>query len=463
MALDKGYDEITTGVSSTTQFVFSEQPQFKDDTPHILTPIVVAANGDVSGGHFPKFQGVPSAVDLALAGALIDPGVFTGVRTRTEGYPGQLRGQGGVVLGGSVRIAPSLLRMLLQDRNPSYHILGGSGKTLPSEVTVVDSQALPSTAEKTIADTLASTVNPVRLTVTPKAAASAITINVVEDQALSGSSAKTIANNLNGYDTAFALRVALQTSPTPAFTNQTIVVNSADVTTTIAVADNLSSLSNALQLEFALSGTPSLTNANTPGTLTLTYTVDGGAAQTETLTFANTELTTAQRFDLPANATISSIVAAGFSDGDLDAVAYQPGTIRIQGTDPQGRLQTETLTFIPSILSTAQTTAKRFLKVTEVTATHWTAGEVDITVTLPTAVTLGPDSDFGIVRIEGTDHAGNTIADRAVFSDDNKTVAQTIDRHFATITKVTSSNFTGGAVDIKAQDKAVRVTSRTAG
>ena len=30
----------------------------------------------------------------------------------------------------------------MQDKNPAYHILGGTGKTLPSEVKIVDAQTL---------------------------------------------------------------------------------------------------------------------------------------------------------------------------------------------------------------------------------------------------------------------------------------------------------------------------------
>ena len=169
MSLRTDLDQITGGIGNTIQFIFKEQPGFKNYGGNKITPIVVAANGNTSGGDFPKFQGVPSAVDLALAGALIDPGLFTGTRTRAEGYPGILRGQGGVVLGGSLLLAPAIFRMLLQDKNPSWHILGGTGVTIPAEKTIVNAQALPGTTEKTVAEDLTSVTNPVRLTVTPKA------------------------------------------------------------------------------------------------------------------------------------------------------------------------------------------------------------------------------------------------------------------------------------------------------
>ena len=156
MSFGTDLSKITGGIGNTTQFIFKEQPAFKNYGGIKATPIIVASNGNTSGGDFPKFQGVPSAVDLALAGTLIDPGLFTGTRTRSKGYPGVLRGQGGVVLGGSPLIAPSIFRLLLQDKNPSYHILGGSGVTIPAEKTVVDAQALPGSTPKTVAEDLVS-------------------------------------------------------------------------------------------------------------------------------------------------------------------------------------------------------------------------------------------------------------------------------------------------------------------
>ena len=204
MAVEKDLSEITGGIGNTTQFLFKEQPAFKNYGGNKVTPIVVASNGNVSGGDFPKFQGVPSGVDLALAGALIDPGVFTGTRTRADGYPGVLRGQGGVVLGGSPLLAPSIFRLLLQDKNPSYHILGGTGVTIPAEKTVVDGQALPGTKAKTVAENLDSTTNPVRLTVTPKTG-SASTVDVVNAQDLGTDGSITVADDLSDYDVPFTL------------------------------------------------------------------------------------------------------------------------------------------------------------------------------------------------------------------------------------------------------------------
>lgn len=354
MGVERDLRDITPNVGNTTQFIFKEQPGFGEYGGIDVNPIVVAANGDTSGGDFPKFQGVPSAVDLALLGSLIDTGVFTGTRARAEGYPGILRGEGGVVIGGSPQLAYSILRMLLQDKNPSYHVLGGTGVTIPAEKTVVDAQALSGITAKMVAEDLATTKNPIRLTVTPKPG-TADTVKVVDAEDLAGDGAKAVDNNLSDYDTPFTLQVA------------------------------------------------------------------------------------------PSN-------AGALSD---DAV---PATIVIQGTNTRGRMQTETLEFPDGSKTTAQTTSKAFMQVTEASATGWSAGTVTISVKLVAAVTLGRDVEFSKVRIAGTDWAGRTFGETLTFTEENKSVAQTTKRYFQTVTGATSSGWAGGAMDIKGRDKAVRVT-----
>ena len=354
MGVERDLRDITPNVGNTTQFVFKEQPGFGEYGGIDVSPIVVASNGNTSGGDFPKFQGVPSAVDLALLGSLIDTGVFTGTRARAEGYPGILRGEGGVVIGGSPQLAYSILRMLLQDKNPSYHVLGGTGVTIPVEKTVVDTQALSGITAKMVAEDLATTKNPIRLTVTPKPG-TADTVKVVDAEDLAGDGTKVVDNNLSDYDTPFTLQVA------------------------------------------------------------------------------------------PSN-------AGALSD---DAV---PATIVIQGTNTRGRMQTETLEFPDGSKTTAQTTSKAFMQVTEASATGWSAGTVTISVKLVAAVTLGRDVEFSKVRIAGTDWAGRTFGETLTFTEENKSVAQTTKRYFQTVTGATSSGWAGGAMDIKGRDKAVRVT-----
>ena len=62
------------------------------------------------------------------------------------------------------------------------------------------------------------------------------------------------------------------------------------------------------------------------------------------------------------------------------------------------------------------------------------------------------------IRIQGRDAHGNGIADNLVFTEENKSDAQTTTRYFAEVTKVTSSGWAGGAFDVKGRDKAARVT-----
>ena len=256
--------------------------------------------------------------------------------------------------GGSPQLAYSIFRMLLQDKNPSYHILGGTGMTIPAEKTVVATQALPGTTEKTVAEDLADTKNPVRLTVTPKVG-TASTVDVVDAQNLAGATPKTVADDMSDYDTPFTLTV-------------------------------------------------------TPNS------------------------------------------AADLSD------AQTPGTIVIKGLDSRNRLQIDTLEFPDASKTTAQTTTKAFMQVTEVTATGWKAGTVTITAALAAAVTLGTDIESATVRIQGTDWNDNGIADTLTFYEENKSDAQTTKRYFKTVTRVTASGWAGGAIDIKGRDKAVRVT-----
>ena len=354
MSLRTDLDKIKGGIGNTTQFIFKEQPAFKQYGGNKVIPILVAANGNTSGGDFPKFQGVPSAVDLALAGALIDPGLFTGTRTRSEGYPGILRGQGGVVLGGSLLLAPAIFRMLLQDKNPSWHILGGTGVTIPAEKTVVSAQPLAAMTDKTVAEDLTSVTNPVRLTVTPKAGTAA-TVNVVDAQDLDTDGSITVADDLSDYDVPFAFTVT------------------------------------------------------------------------------------------PTNATTLSDTT-------------EPATIVIEGTDAQGRVQVDTLSFPNADKSTAQTTSKKFIQITDVTVEGWSAGKVTLSVSLVAAVTLGDGIEYSRVRIQGKDAQGNGIADNLVFTDDNKSDTQTTTRYFAEVTKVTSSGWAGGAFEVKGRDTAARVT-----
>ena len=344
MSLRADLSKITGGIGNTTQFIFKEQPAFKNYGGIKATPIIVASNGAVSGGDFPKFQGVPSGVDLALAGALIDPGLFTGTRTRSKGYPGVLRGQGGVVLGGSPLLAPSIFRLLLQDKNPSYHILGGSGITIPAEKTVVDGQALAGTMPKTVAEDLADTTNPVRLTVTPKAGTAA-TVSVVDAQDLDTDGDITVNDDLSDYDVPFTLTV----TPT----------NAADLSDTAVDA-----------------------------TITIEGTDTQGRFQVVALSFPNASKTDAQ--DTTTKwLEVTKVSVKGWSAGKVTITValvadvtlgegIEFAKVRIKGTDHQGRAFADNFTFTEENKETAQVSKRFFATVTEVTSSGWAGGAIDI-------------------------------------------------------------------------------------
>ena len=387
--------DITQALGSTgnqTQIVLAEKAEFKDAHPTDIRPIVISTAGDVdpASGDFPRFQPVLSGVDLAFLGTLIESGIFTGTRARAAAYPGQLRGQGGFVAGSSPLVAPLLIRNLMQDRDPSYNILGGTGVTIPNPVDVVDSQELAGQTvvaspagltgrelidTKTVADELDTTTNVVQLTITPEAASADVDITVVNDQAL-------------------------------------------DVTVALTIADDL-------EIDLGTAGSTG--------------------------------------YDVPLQLTVAPDAASTLSD--TTEMAY----VRIKGTDPDGNTQTVVLEFSDANKTDEQTTTEYFLKVTEVTAvddpdanpltTNWASGSmVTITATIAADVTLGEGIEFASVRIEGPDNNDKEISETVYFDEDGKSTAQTTDQFFKEITKVTTSGWAGGAFDISAQDKAVRIT-----
>ena len=65
------------------------------------------------------------------------------------------------------------------------------GVTIPAEKTVVDAQALSGITAKMVAEDLATTQNPVRLTVTPKPG-TADTVKVVDAEDLAGDGTKAV-------------------------------------------------------------------------------------------------------------------------------------------------------------------------------------------------------------------------------------------------------------------------------
>ena len=350
--------DIREAIGSTgnqTQIVLGEKDRFKGRRLiDASTPIVVAADGSVSGGDFPKFQPILSGVDLAFLSTLIDSSVFTGSRARAASYPGQFRGQGGFVAGSSPLVTPFLVRALMQDKNPTYHILGGTDTTLPSVVTVVDAQVLVGSAPKTIADALTGTENVVQLTVTPKQGTES-TVNVVNAQNLMTEQAIEIADDLSDYGVAFELTV-----------------------------------------------TPS------------------------------------------SSATLADTAV--------------PAEISIRGLDTNGELKTIALSFPDASKTDAQTPTEKFTEIIEITATGWGTGTLTITVTFAADVTLADGVESGAIRIEGIGNNNEELGETVYYYPEDLESPLTTDDYFKEVTSVTSSGFAGGAFDITAQDKAVRVT-----
>ncbi len=127
------------------------------------------------------------------------------------------------------------------------------------------------------------------------------TLKIVDEQVLTGSGDKTIAEALNLYQEALTLTV------TP-------------------------------------DGDADLTAANTPGTISITYTDADGETQTTTLSFGDTVKTTAQTPSLPAGATLTRIRSTGWKAGKFSITTVldrnivrnpepdRPGQLRVKYT-----------------------------------------------------------------------------------------------------------------------------------
>jgi len=104
------------------------------------------------------------------------------------------------------------------------------------------------------------------------------------------------------------------------------IVAAHDLTTTaITLSDTLSTHPGAVILILTPTNDTTLTSAETPGTVTFTYTVSGTTGnQTKEVSFANTVKTAAQTIELPAGTTLVSAAVAGFSAGNMDIDATFP-------------------------------------------------------------------------------------------------------------------------------------------
>ena len=331
-------DQITGSTGAISQLLIGEKDEFKG------TDLDDAS----AGGDFYNLQPGTSAITIAAAGNLIDTNFFTGSAARTPGLPGRLNVQGGFVVGASGDAAVLILRNLMQSLDPGYHLLGGSGTTLPAAVDVVASQTLRTTAAITPADGLGATRNPVRLNIAP-ATGTASTVDVVDGQNLSGTGNKTIADDLTG-TTPAELDVILTVTP---------------------------------------DGSAALSDPAIPGTIVIVGTDFAGDSQTVTLSFATGALTTAQETD-QRFASVTQVTTTGWSagtfdiEGDIEAVprietGKDFGKIEVKGTDHTGENIEETLIFTDSNVADDQDSDLYYATVTEVTTENFIEGDFAIT------------------------------------------------------------------------------------
>lgn len=216
-----------------------------------------------------------------------------------------------------------------------------------------------------------------------------------------------------------------------------VIVDGHDLTTAaVVLSNNLSTYNQAFNARVQLA------SATGAGTVTFTYTVNGGAAQTVVLTFATGALTDPQFAPIPANATIAGIAVAGFTAGTADIDAVFP------------LLET-------SFFDNNDTLAVGVVRAQDLTATIAVADDL-ATYTGAHTLTVSPSEDAtattdGTVTIvyttDGTAHSGVlTFASGAL------TTAQTFDLPAdSTITDVATSGWTDGELDITAPISGVLV------
>ena len=157
--------------------------------------------------------------------------------------------------------------------------------------------------------------------------------------------------------------------------------------------------------------------------------------------------------------TTAQAVNVAITSGTL---AGATATVVISGT-LAGAVVTETVTFATANVDTPQDTTQTYDTITSVTATGFTAGTLNVTATYSvtfSASTLGIATGqlYGKVTIEGTDHRDELISSELRWTASALPGVQTTDKYFRTITRVTADGWSGGAIDILVNDQATRVT-----
>ena len=175
MPLTTAKGAITSQSGNVSQVIIAEQANYADEGQvDASTPRVVAANGALSGGDFYKFQPRINSADIAREGTTLESSFLDGSSAQSQDAPGPVDIANGlsIALSGNGTALP--LRMLTQDKNPTWNIFGGTGQNIPAAVTVVanTTRLTDGGTNPTVADNLSSTTNPVQLVYTPSSSAS---------------------------------------------------------------------------------------------------------------------------------------------------------------------------------------------------------------------------------------------------------------------------------------------------
>lgn len=160
MPLTTASGAITSTTGNITQILIAEQSNYS--TPVSVSPAANTPTVDTTDGFY-RFQPRINSADIAREGTTIPSVFFDGSAAQSKDAPGPLDITNGMSFGLSGNGTGLFLRMLTQDKNPSWNIYGGSGTTFPAQVTVVSSGSLTSTSPLTVADDLSGTTNPVQI------------------------------------------------------------------------------------------------------------------------------------------------------------------------------------------------------------------------------------------------------------------------------------------------------------
>ena len=303
----------------------------------------VTALGATSGGDAFPLQPLVNEGDLALTGELIPLEFKSGNAASKKGAPGPLDIANGLTIsavGDAGVLLP--LTMIMQPKRVDWHVRNGTGKTYPSDITVLAlldivhrTRTATQSVRRALDDSLSTSLNPRRITLTP-----VTPIVVVNASDISSNAAATVANDL---------------SPE---------------------RDDV-----GVQLEVVLTNTPGLANTATPGTITIAGDDETGTSRTEVLSFPNSALTTAQ-LTTRRWTEISTVTPAGFNAGAV-TVRERPvtlsantieGKVLIIGTDTHDNKVGEEVGITSAAVANAITTDTYFKTVTEILCEGFASG-----------------------------------------------------------------------------------------